>query len=63
MRKLLSSSVNADYIIRAGGPRRPMDGFMRLPRQGPILTWRAVCDTDMPVLHDWDVTMGDIELF
>lgn len=61
MHKLLASTVDADYILRAGG--RPVDGYLPLPRQGPILTWRAVCDTRMPTLAEWDVTMGDIELF
>ena len=63
MHKLLATSVDADYIIRAGGPRLSTDGYLRLPRQGPVLTWRSVCDTHMPVLADWDVSMGDIELF
>jgi hypothetical protein len=36
---------------------------MRLPRQGPILTWRDICETTMPMLPSWDVTLGDIELF
>ena len=39
------------------------NGFVRLPGQGPILTWRGVCDAHMPALADWDLTMGDVELF
>jgi hypothetical protein len=34
-----------------------------LPRQGPILTWRAITQTDMPPLGQWDLALGDIELF
>jgi GNAT superfamily N-acetyltransferase len=61
--KRLATRVSGDYIIRAGGSVLPADGFLRLPRQGPILTWRHLCETRMPTLAEWDLTMGDIELF
>ena len=38
-------------------------GFVRFPGQGPILTWRAVGQTQMPTLTEWDVSLGDIEVF
>ena len=53
---------DADYAIRIGGS--PVEsGFVRLPRQGPILTWRDVRDKHPPRLGDWSLTMGDVELF
>jgi GNAT superfamily N-acetyltransferase len=52
----------ADYALRIGGPLVG-SGFVRLPRQGPILTWRDVCETQQPSLDDWSLTMGDVELF
>ena len=61
--KALAKKTGADYIIRVGSHALPSGGFFRLPRQGPILTWRAVCDAHMPALADWDLTMGDVELF
>jgi hypothetical protein len=52
----------ADYALRIGGP--PVQGgFVRLPRQGPILTWRGLRDNRVPALPDWQLTMGDVELF
>jgi GNAT superfamily N-acetyltransferase len=56
-------SVDADYVIRVGRAPVSAGGFVRLPRQGPIFTWRGVCETVMPALGRWDVGLGDIELF
>jgi GNAT superfamily N-acetyltransferase len=61
--KALAKRTSADSVIRIDGRALSADGFFRLPRQGPILTWRAVCDAHMPALADWDLTMGDVELF
>jgi GNAT superfamily N-acetyltransferase len=52
----------ADYALRIGGSLVE-SGFFRLPKQGPILTWRDVCATRQPRLGEWGMTMGDIELF
>lgn len=57
------STTGADYALRIGGPPFDSGLFIRLPRQGPILTWRDVCETQHPGLDDWSLTMGDIELF
>jgi GNAT superfamily N-acetyltransferase len=38
-------------------------GFLPLPGGGPILTWRELNETQMPSLEQWDLTMGDVELF
>jgi GNAT superfamily N-acetyltransferase len=65
-RKVLRELIRempGDYLIRVGGAPASRQLFFRLPRQGPILTWRAVCETSMPPLDTWALTMGDIELF
>ena len=38
-------------------------GFLPLPGGGPIFTWRELNHTQMPPLEDWELTMGDVELF
>ena len=64
MREVARSSA-ADYVI--GTTRTtlaPTSLPVRMPRQGPVLTWRAVApDEQMPPLPDWSLTMGDVELF
>jgi GNAT superfamily N-acetyltransferase len=65
-RKVLRELIRempGDYLIRLGGARASRQLFFRLPRQGPILTWRDVCEPSMPPLDAWALTMGDIELF
>lgn len=60
--------VQPDYAIRVTprtdrAIRRPVDGrWVGLPRQGPILTWRALARTGKPELSAWDLRLGDIEL-
>jgi FlaA1/EpsC-like NDP-sugar epimerase/GNAT superfamily N-acetyltransferase len=51
----------ADYAIRVGRPTRT-GGFLGLPRQGPLLTWRALTENSMPPLRHWDLSLGDVEL-
>jgi GNAT superfamily N-acetyltransferase len=64
-RDLVGAVVRAtrpDYLISV--QRRVVDGrSVRLPGQGPILTWRGIHRTSMPALDQWDLTLGDIELF
>jgi hypothetical protein len=53
--------ADADYLLTIGaGPVGP-GGLLRLPRTGPLLTWRGVTATEPP--RAWDLTLGDIELF
>jgi hypothetical protein len=53
-----------DYAIRLGGPAVNGAGFIRLPGQGPMLTWRAVADgATLPPRREWDLALGDVELF
>jgi GNAT superfamily N-acetyltransferase len=55
-------AADADYVI-AVEPRWVSAGLLRLPRQGPTLTWRGLADTRFPVGREWDLRLGDIELF
>jgi len=38
-------------------------GFLPLPRQGPIVTWRALARPSVPSLADLSFALGDLELF
>jgi GNAT superfamily N-acetyltransferase len=62
--RLVAHECGADYVIRLGAPVVGRDGFVRLPGQGPILTWHALAG-DPPGGHvdDWALTLGDVELF
>jgi GNAT superfamily N-acetyltransferase len=53
--------AGADYALSLGRPRAR--GFLPLPGQGPMLTWRALQDLPCPSLHEWDLSLGDVELF
>lgn len=59
-RAVLKAS-GADYVI-ALGSSRPR-GWLPVPGQGPVLTWRALATTEPPPLDAWGLTTGDIELF
>ena len=56
------SRVDATHALRLGGSRLRR-GWAEVPRGGPILTWRAVCDHGPPPLSNWDLQLGDVELF
>lgn len=52
----------ADYAVATGGQR--WRGFVPLPGQGPVLTWRATSGGQgRPPIRAWDLSLGDIELF
>jgi GNAT superfamily N-acetyltransferase len=55
-------AARPDYLIRV---QRPLaqNGLVRLPGQGPLMTWRALRPSTMPPLDAWDLRLGDIELF
>lgn len=55
--------TRADYAVRVDPAAAPAAGFVRLPGQGPVLTWRALRCTRMPPLGQWRLTLGDVELF
>ena len=59
--RAVTRAADADYVIRLGGGAIAPGGLVRLPGQGPLLTWRAVSARRPP--DAWDLTLGDIELF
>jgi hypothetical protein len=62
--RAVARAAAADYLIRIGGPAVARDGFVRLPRQGPVLTWRRLArDGPGADPRDWDLRLGDVELF
>lgn len=66
-RRLLAAvrrAAGGDYLIQVRPAADALsDGFLPLPGQGPILTWREVREPTKPPLSDWDLRLGDIELF
>jgi GNAT superfamily N-acetyltransferase len=55
------ASTGADYALCVG--RSSADGgFVPLPGQGPVLTWRALTHPEMPTVRAWDLSLGDVEL-
>jgi len=54
--------VQPDYLIRVQAPLA-QDRLVRLPHQGPLMTWRHVRSTTLPLLDSWDLRLGDVELF
>jgi GNAT superfamily N-acetyltransferase len=55
----------ADYAIKAADRRIRDAGMIRAPRQGPILTWRALADPQQPPppTSQWQLSLADVELF
>ena len=56
-------AVDADYVVAIDPRPVTAAGLVRLPRQGPILTWRELMPQAMPPRRAWDLRLGDIELF
>lgn len=61
------ASAGADYLLRIGSTQRSAlpsrDGFIRLPRTGPILACLPLqSSSTAPPLQSWSLTMGDVEL-
>jgi GNAT superfamily N-acetyltransferase len=61
MRKI-AQLTNADYLLRIDH-RRWTRGFLPVPNNGPILTFRSIDGRKIPTLNDLSLTMGDVELF
>jgi GNAT superfamily N-acetyltransferase len=59
-RQVLKAS-GGDYVIALGSARP--SGWVRLPRIGPLLTWRALADAEAPAIEKWELSAGDVELF
>jgi hypothetical protein len=64
VRQLIRSALRATRADYALGLRTvPVTGLLRVPGQGPILTWRSLASDTMPPLAEWKLSLGDIELF
>jgi GNAT superfamily N-acetyltransferase len=50
-----------DYAVALG--LTPRHGFVPMPRQGPIVTWRPLANPIVPPLEDLAFALGDLELF
>jgi len=62
--RAVTAGCDADYVIRIGGGTVGRPGFVRVPGQGPILTWRGLAPgVPGAELPDWDLALGDVELF
>jgi hypothetical protein len=59
----VGSRSGADYAVRLGDPPPPAGGFLPLPRQGPLVTWRALAQIAPVPFAQWRLSIGDIELF
>lgn len=59
----LAKSSGADYLLRCVGAEGIADGFIPVPRLGPILTWRPVTRMGVPAMSSLQLTLGDVELF
>lgn len=62
--KLLRAALRksgADYALGLRCLGR--QGLVPVPRQGPLLTWRALGSDSPPPLSDWQLSLSDIELF
>jgi GNAT superfamily N-acetyltransferase len=63
LRRAVMRTARPDYVIKVQARTFERPRSVQLPGQGPRLTWRALRRTDQPSLGDWDLRLGDIELF
>jgi hypothetical protein len=59
--RTIARASGADYLLAIDRGAVAPGGLVRLPRTGPLLTWRSVTAPAPP--SAWNVTLGDIELF
>lgn len=59
----VASVSGADYALRISDDAAGRGGYLPLPGQGPVLTWRDLAHDTMPPLDSWELCMGDVELF
>ena len=59
----VTTLVDADYLIRLDRRAVTTDAFVRIPRMGPTLACRGLTTDLVPEMSDWELTMGDVELF
>ena len=64
----VAATTGADYLIATPGAHSPWARrLVPMPGQGPILTWRSLDAAGAaggpPPLDDWNLALGDVELF
>lgn len=57
------AATGADYAVGLAGPALRGAWMLPAPGQGPVLTWRAVCEEHPRPIEDWHLVVGDVELF
>ncbi len=58
----IASDSGCDYFLALGtGP--VAHGFLPVPRNGPVLTWKPLCRSGVPAVRALDLNLGDVELF
>jgi hypothetical protein len=62
-RRVVTATGAADYALVARDDRWPRRHFLPVPGRGPVLTWRAVNETEPDPMPSWRLTLGDVELF
>jgi hypothetical protein len=64
MLRRVARQAGGDYALVLGrGTTIATAGYVPLPRQGPILTFRRLHRPSAPPLAAWNLTLGDVELF
>ncbi|MEM7286931.1 MAG: GNAT family N-acetyltransferase, partial [Actinomycetota bacterium] len=58
----LRRAVDADYLLTLG-TRWPGSRFVSVPGHGPVITVRSLAAAAPTSTDDWDLQLGDIELF
>lgn len=54
--------TRADHAVQIA-PASPTRGLLPVPGQGPTLVWRDLNETILPTAGQWNLSLGDIELF
>lgn len=55
--------VGGDYLAMVTTRSLRSSGALRMPRLGPVMTWRALAQSHVPRMGDFELTLGDVELF
>jgi hypothetical protein len=64
LERAVARASRADYVLRLDSRAISSTGFVRVPGQGPVLVTRTVNGAAAPLRpHDWELRLGDIELF
>jgi hypothetical protein len=57
------TATGADYAVGLAGPALRGAWMLPAPGQGPVLTWRDVCEEHPRPIEEWHLVVGDVELF